>query len=73
MNIMPENNDWFDSEQFERDLLNAYFHFRNNLPMKDADTINRYMVEHDYQVATQPDGTVAWAIWERVVRPDSLV
>lgn len=110
MNIMPENNDWFDSEQFEEDLLDAYFHFRNNLPMKDADTgldykksfkttqdiatelddmggvsieaINRYMLErgylvvmleHDYQVATQPDGTVAWAIWERVVRPDSLV
>ena len=83
---MPENNDWFDSEQFERDLLNAYFHFRNNLPMKDADTgldykksfkttadiatelddmggvgtdtINRYMVEHDYQVATHQ--TVPW-------------
>ena len=101
MNIMPENNDWFDSEQFERDLLNAYFHFRNNLPMKDADTgldykksfkttadiatelddmggvsietINQYLQAHGYYVATQPDGTVAWAIWERVVRPDSLV
>lgn len=26
---MPENNDWFDSEQFEEDLLDAYFHFRS--------------------------------------------
>lgn len=101
MNIMPENNDWFDSEQFERDLLNAYFHFRSCLPVKDEETgldykksykttqdiatelddmggvsietINQYMQAHGYYVATQPDGTVAWAIWERVVRPDSLV
>lgn len=101
MNIMPRNTDYFDSEQFEQDLLNAYFHFRCNLPMKDADTgldykksfkttqdiatelddmggvsigaINQYLQAHDYQVATQPDGTVAWAIWERVVRPDKLV
>jgi hypothetical protein len=98
---MPRNTDNFISEQFEEDLLDAYFHFRSCLPVKDeetgldykksykttqdiatelddmggvgTDTINRYMVEHDYQVATQPDGTVAWAIWERVVRPDSLV
>ena len=101
MNIMLENNDWFDSEQFERDLLNAYFHFRSCLPVKDEETgldykksykttqdiatelddmggvsietINQYMQAHGYYVATQPDGTVAWAIWERVVRPDSLV
>lgn len=98
---MPRNTDYFDSEQFEQDLLNAYFHFLCNLPMKDADTgldykksfktsqdiatelddmggvsigaINQYLQAHDYQVATQPDGTVAWAIWERVVKPDSLV
>lgn len=98
---MPRNTDYFDSEQFEQDLLNAYFHFRSCLPMKDADTgldykksfktsqdiatelddmggvsieaINQYLQAHDYQVATQPDGTVAWAIWERVVRPDKLV
>lgn len=98
---MPRNTDNFISEQFEEDLLDAYFHFRSCLPVKDeetgldykksfkttadiatelddmggvgTDTINRYMLEHDYQVATQPDGTVAWAIWERVVRPDSLV
>lgn len=98
---MSRNTEKFNSEQFEEDLLDAYFHFRSCLPVKDADTgldykksfkttadiatelddmggvgtdtINRYMVEHDYQVATQPDGTVAWAIWERVVRPDSLV
>lgn len=101
MNIMPENNDWFDSEQFERDLLNAYFHFRSCLPVKDEETgldykksfkttqdiatelddmggvsietINQYLQAHGYYVATQPDGTVALAIWERVVRPDSLV
>ena len=101
MKIMPENNDWFNSDQFEQDLLDAYFHFRSCLPVKDADTgldykksfkttqdiatelddmggvsieaINQYLQAHDYQVATQPDGTVAWAIWERVVKPDSLV
>lgn len=101
MNIMPENNDWFDSEQFERDLLNAYFHFRSCLPVKDEETgldykksfkttqdiatelddmggvsietIKQYLQAHGYYVATQPDGTVAWAIWERVVRPDKLV
>lgn len=101
MNIMPRNTDNLYSEQFEEDLLDAYFHFRSCLPVKDEETgldykksfkttqdiatelddmggvsietINQYLLEHDYQVATQPDGTVAWAIWERVVRPDSLV
>lgn len=101
MNIMPKITDYFDSEQFEQDLLNAYFHFRSCLPVKDADTgleykksfkttqdiatelddmggvsieaINQYLQEHGYYVATQPDGTVAWALWERVVRPDKLV
>ena len=98
---MPRNTEKFNSEQFEQDLLDAYFHFRSCLPMKDADTgldykksfktsqdiatelddmggvsigaINQYLQAHDYQVATQPDGTVAWALWERVVKPDSLV
>lgn len=37
------------------------------------EAINQYLQEHGYYVATQPDGTVAWAIWERVVRPDKLV
>lgn len=101
MKIMPRNTEKFNSEQFEQDLLDAYFHFRSCLPVKDEDTgleykksfkttqdiatelddmggvsietINQYMQEHGYHVATQPDGTVAWAIWERVVRPDSLV
>lgn len=101
MNIMPRNKDNFNSEQFEKDLLDAYFHFRSCLPVKDAangldykksfkttqdiatelddmggvsiGAINQYLQAHDYQVATQPDGTVAWAIWERVVKPDSLV
>ena len=101
MNIMPRNTDKFNSEQFEKDLLDAYFHFRSCLPVKDEETgldykksfkttqdiatelddmggvsietINQYMQEHGYYVATQPDGTVAWAVWERVVRPDSLV
>ena len=98
---MPRNKDNFKSEQFEEDLLDAYFHFRSCLPVKDKETgldykksfkttqdiatelddmggvsigaINQYLQAHDYQVATQPDGTVAWAIWERVVKPDSLV
>lgn len=90
---MPRNTDNFNSEQFEKDLLDAYFHFRSCLPVKDEDTgldykksykttqdiatelddmggvsietINKYMQEHGYYVATQPDGTVAWAVWER--------
>lgn len=94
---MPRYNNEIDTEQFEQDLLDAYFHFRCNLPMKDKetgldykeqfkttadiaielddmggvrqDTINAYMTAHDYQIATQPDGTVAWAIWERVIVP----
>lgn len=87
---MPRNTENFNSEQFEQDLLDAYFHFRSCLPVKDADTgldykksfkttqdiatelddmgcvsigaINQYLQAHEYQVATQPDGTVAWAI-----------
>lgn len=26
-----------------------------------------YMQEHEYVVATQPDGTIVWAIWEKLV------
>ena len=37
------------------------------------EAINQYLQEHGYYVATLPDGTVAWALWERVVRPDKLV
>lgn len=29
--------------------------------------INEYMQQHGYVLATLPDGTVAWAIWERVM------
>lgn len=29
MTIMPRNTDKFNSEQFEDDLLDAYFHFRS--------------------------------------------
>lgn len=35
---MPRNTDNFISEQFEEDLLDAYFHFRSCLPVKDAVT-----------------------------------
>ena len=35
---MPRNTDNFISEQFEEDLLDAYFHFRSCLPVKDEDT-----------------------------------
>lgn len=38
MNIMPRNTDNFNSEQFEKDLLDAYFHFRSCLPVKDEET-----------------------------------
>ena len=58
---MPENNDWFDSEQFERDLLNAYFHFRNNLPMKDADPVlTTRRVSRPPQ--TSPRNLTTWAV-----------
>ena len=91
---MPRNTDNFNSEQFEQDLLNAYFHFRSCLPVKDEETgldykksfktsqdiiselncmggvsyacVSDYMKSHGYVIATQPDGSVAWAIWERV-------
>lgn len=77
-----------------KQMLDAYFHFRSNLPKKD-DTgqeykkcfktteeiasdlatmiaidfsdIVAYMRQHDYEVATQPDGTIAWAIWEKMI------
>lgn len=26
-----------------------------------------YMQQHEYVVATQPDGTIAWAIWEKMI------
>lgn len=35
---MPRNTDNFISEQFEEDLLDAYFHFRSCLPVKDEET-----------------------------------
>lgn len=79
----------------ERQMLDAYFHFRSNLPKKDEEsgldykksfkttediasdlstmatidpeTIVSYLVDSDYQLATLPDGSIAWAIWERVL------
>lgn len=79
----------------ERQMLDAYFHFRSNLPKKDEEsgldykksfkttediasdlsamatidpeTIVSYLVDGDYQLATLPDGSIAWAIWERVL------
>lgn len=32
-----------------------------------VEKINKYMQQHGYVLATQPDGTVAWAIWVRVM------
>lgn len=29
--------------------------------------IASYMMEHGYSMGTQPDGTVAWALWEKVI------
>lgn len=79
----------------ERQMLDAYFYFRSNLPKKDEEsgldykksfkttediasdlstmatidpeTIVSYLVDGDYQLATLPDGSIAWAIWERVL------
>ena len=79
----------------ERQMLDAYFHFRSTLPKKDEEsgldykksfkttediasdlstmatidpeTIVSYLVDGDYQLATLPDGSIAWAIWERVL------
>ena len=79
----------------ERQMLDAYFLFRSNLPKKDEEsgldykksfkttediasdlstmatidpeTIVSYLVDGDYQLATLPDGSIAWAIWERVL------
>lgn len=35
---MSRNTEKFNSEQFEEDLLDAYFHFRSCLPVKDEET-----------------------------------
>lgn len=29
----------------------------------DADTVVKYMVEHEYNFTTETDGSVRWAIW----------
>lgn len=29
------------------------------------DSIVSYMLEHDYSTATEPDGTVTWAVWRK--------
>ena len=86
-------NGYFDFDAFETELLEAYFKFRSNLPMKDEETglaykksfktsqdiiselecmggvsyacVNDYMKSHGYAIATQSDGSVAWAIWEK--------
>lgn len=84
---MPRNTDNFISEQFEEDLLDAYFHFRSCLPVKDEETGLDYKksFKTTQDIATELDDMggvsietinqyrLAWAIWERVVRPDSLV
>ena len=31
-----------------------------------ADEIIDYMVEREYSTTTEPDGTVAWAIWRKI-------
>lgn len=38
------------------------------MPMYNVATVDivRYMLEHGYTTATEPDGTVAWAIWRQV-------
>ena len=79
----------------ERQMLDAYFHFRTKKKKKDEEsgldykksfkttediasdlstmatidpeTIVSYLVDGDYQLATLPDGSIAWAIWERVL------
>ena len=91
-------NGYFDFDAFETELLNAYFKFRSNLPMKDEETglsymksfktsqdiirelesmggvsygsVSDYMKRHGYTLATRPDGSVAWAIWEKVMPVD---
>ena len=87
---MPKDNNTTAIKQ----MLDAYFHFRSNLPMTDEEgreykkcfktteaiasdlstmiaidfgDIVAYMRQHDYEVATQPDGTIAWAIWEKMI------
>ena len=87
MKIMPRNTEKFNSEQFEQDLLaDTGLEYKKSFKTTQdiatelddmggvsIEAINQYLQEHGYYLATQPDGTVAWVIWERVVRPDSLV
>ena len=58
---MPRNTDYFDSEQFEQDLLNAYFHFRCNLPMKDADPVSTTR-RVSRPPGTSPRNLMTWAV-----------
>ena len=58
---MPRNTDNFNSEQFEKDLLDAYFHFRSCLPVKDEET------GLDYRRASRPHrisprNLMTWAV-----------
>ena len=37
------------------------------MPMKrvDGEEVNKYMMEHGYDMTTEADGSVSWAIWRR--------
>ena len=58
---MPRNTEKFNSEQFEKDLLDAYFHFRSCLPVKDAvPVLNTRRVTRPPR--TSPRNLMTWAV-----------
>lgn len=59
---MPRNTDNFISEQFEEDLLDAYFHFRSCLPVKDEDTGLDYKKSFTRPPRTSPRNLITWAV-----------
>ena len=59
-NVDAEN----PSAYTEMSITNQYF--RATMVERDYSEIGDYMRERDYVVATLPDGSIAWAIWERV-------
>ena len=58
---MPRNTDNFNSEQFEKDLLDAYFHFRSCLPVKDEAPV-LITKRASRPPRTSPRNLMTWAV-----------
>ena len=59
---MPRNTDNFNSEQFEEDLLDAYFHFRSCLPVKRMKKPVLITRRASRPHRTSPRNLMTWAV-----------